>query len=143
MGMRKRTDHPLGYQKKKKRNSAFQCYVACARMWVKWFIWVVPLVDLLLVPWLWACLLGVLGCLCTGCGLGLVCLSFAGVWVFYLVGCFLAYMWGLVLICLSLARGVGFAYLVVLPVGIRLFVYRADAPFPIFLGEVLSVFSFL
>ena len=38
---------------------------------------------------------------------------------------------------------VGLFYLVGLPFGICLFLYWADAPFPIFIGEVLSVFPFL
>ena len=53
----------------------------------------------------------------------------------------MACFWGLVLGFLSSARYVGLFYLVGMPVGFVL--YRADAPFPIVIEEVLSVFRFL
>ena len=43
----------------------------------------------------------------------------------------------------AFARVVGLFYLVGLPFGFCLFLYWADAPFPTFIGEVLSVFPFL
>ena len=45
--------------------------------------------------------------------------------------------------CLSSARVLGLFHLVGLPFGLCWFLFRADAPFPIFIGEVLSVFLFL
>ena len=52
-------------------------------------------------------------------------------------------MWGMVLVCLSSARCLGLVCLVGLPVGIWWFLYRAEAHFPMFIGEVLSVFRCL
>ena len=43
----------------------------------------------------------------------------------------------------SSARDVGLDWLVGLPAGICWFLYRADAPFPMFIGEVLSIFRCL
>ena len=70
------------------------------------------------------------GYLCPGCGL--VSLGF--------IVCLAQAVGG---VGFAFAQVVGFFYLVGLPFGFCLFLFWADAPFPIFIGEVLSVFLFL
>ena len=69
------------------------------------------------MPWLWACLFWFLGCLCPGCGR----------------------VYGLSLLC----PGCGLVLFGWFAIRLMLVLFRADAPFPIFIGEVLSVFLFL
>ena len=91
------------------------------------------LVNLLLVSPLWVCIFGY------------PWLPLPGLWAdvgsgFRLVvALFVGFGVGL----LSSARCVGFVCLVGLPVGICWFLYRADAPFPMFIGEVLFDFRCL
>ena len=71
--------------------------------------WGVPLVGLLLVPWLWACLFWFPWLPMPGpwAGFWLVSpLSECGLDFIWLV-CLLACMWGLVLVCISFAWGMG------------------------------------
>ena len=99
-----------------------------------------------LVALAWA--LGILG-LFFSCardvGLLLVLFAHPGLWGFCLVvfvGCARMWVLGFVyLVCLVICVGcarmwvIGFCF-------IRCFLFRADAPFPLFLGEVLFVFRF-
>ena len=64
------------------------------------FPWVVSLHGMLLVPRLWACLLGIFGCLCLGCGQGSwFCQSFSRGWACcYMVGLIVACIKGLFLV---------------------------------------------
>ena len=80
---------------------------------------------------------GIFGCLCPGCGRGLIPSLLRCRLV--LIGTVLGFGFRLSIICSVCGLGLfgWFAYWLVL------FLYRADARFPMFIGEVLSVFRFL
>ena len=115
-------------------------------LWVVWFHWDLYLVDLFclcpgsgIVSW------GIIGCLCPGCGRAVFFSPLLGVWacVNWLV-CMLAYMWGMVCGLSMDALSMGLVFFCWFAFWHMLdFLYRADAPFPMFIGEALSVFRFL